>query len=139
MRKMSGKLRYLVYLAIVTSVVTGISFSRYSTSSSVNNSARTAKFDVVILHSGWSSDEYNDISIVSTPNETRNYIFTVKNNSEVAVRARLIIISADYIATANPTGWTNISPKGSENITVSVKGTFEGNNVKVYIEYEQID
>jgi len=136
---MSGKLRYLVYLAIVTSVVTGISFSRYSTSSSVNNSARTAKFDVVILHSGWSSDEYNDISIVSTPNETRNYIFTVKNNSEVAVRARLIIISADYIATANPTGWTNISPKGSENITVSVKGTFEGNNVKVYIEYEQID
>ena len=132
-------IRYLVYLLIVTTAITGVSLSRYATSSGVNDSARVAKFDVVISHVVWSEDENNDISLVSAPGGTRNYVFTTQNNSEVAVRARLIIVSSDYIATENPTGWTDIAPHGSENITVTVTGTFEGNHVKVYIEYEQID
>jgi len=131
--------RYMAYLLIVTTAITGVSLSRYSTSSSSDDSARVAKFEVVISHIEWSEDENNDISLVSTPDGVRNYVFTVTNNSEVAVRARLIIIASDYTATANPTGWTDISPDNSENITVTVTGTFEGNHVKVYIEYEQID
>ena len=132
-------IRCLIYLLIVTATVTGVSLSRYSTSSGGSDSARVAKFDVVISHVEWSEDENNDIFLVLTPGGTRNYVFTVTNNSEVAVRARLIIISSSYTATENPSGWTDISPNSSKNITVTVTGTFEGNHVKVHIEYEQID
>ena len=132
-------IRYLIYLLIATAAVTGVSMSRYATSSQMSDSARVAKFDVVISHAGWSKDENNDIFTVSTPEGTRNYVFTVANNGEIAVRARLIIVSSNDLATANPTGWINLSPHSSENITVTVTGTFEGNRVKVYIEYEQID
>ena len=126
-------------MLIVTSTVTGVSLSRYATGSKVNDSARTAKFDVVISHAEWSEDENNDIFLVSTPDETRKYVFTVANNSEVDVRVRLKIVSSDHIATVTPKGWTDISHNSSEKITVTATGTFEGNYVKVYIKYEQID
>ena len=132
-------IRYLVYLLIVTTTVTGVSLSRYATSMKVNDSARTAKFDVVISHAEWSEDENNDIFLVSTPDETRKYVFTVTNNSEIDVRARLRIISSDHIATVSPKKWTEISHNSSEKITVTVTGTFEGNRVKAYIKYEQIN
>ena len=132
-------IRYLIYLLIMTSVVTGFSLSRYATSYSMTNAARVAKFEVVISHVQWSEDENNDIALTSMPQEPRDYVFTVQNNSEVAVRARLIIHSSGYIAAVNPTGWVDIAPSHSENITVTVIGTFEGNTVNAHIEYEQIN
>ena len=154
-------IRYLAYLLIATMTVTGVSLSRYSTSSSGSDSARVANFDVVVTHDSWNyglTDGIIDASF--NQSSGRLYTFTITNNSEVSVRARLIIDSYDLLPALNSfspqdlnnstdrSGWVTIAPKGApKQITVrlfAVSNTGNpivpnGNNVEMHIEYEQVD
>lgn len=67
-------LRYLVYLLIVTLVISGVSLSRYSTSSSSGDTARTAKWSIVVTG--------NDIEMGTS--HTGNLTFTCSSDPCVA-------------------------------------------------------
>ena len=150
--------RLLVYLLIVTTTVTGVSMSRYATSSQGDNTVRVAVFDVVVSHELWSEDAYNDVRLVQEIDGANDYIFGVKNYSDVAVRARLVVVgAARTIKSSTPAGhigkyiggaeelveliteWADISVGETVNFTVKIMGLFHGNEVTAHVEYEQID
>ncbi|MCL2813890.1 MAG: hypothetical protein FWD23_04760 [Oscillospiraceae bacterium] len=129
---------YLVYFLIVTTIVTGVSFSKYSVNSPAGDTARVAEFDVVITPLGWSND--NISSHASGKNKV--YTLTAANNGEVAVRARLVIDSSTVSnsCVVSPSGWFELAALGGmQNVTVSITGHPAGNEVKMRVEYEQID
>ena len=132
--------RYMAYMLIVMLTVTSASLSRFKMSSSAGDSARVAEFNVSVTHAaGWSAGEFNDI-VATGIGGSKDYIFTVTNNSEVAVRARLVVESSSGQAAAvNPSGWFDLQCNNSRNVTVNVVGDAGGNNVKMHVEYEQID
>ena len=145
-------IRYMVYLLIAAATVTGVSLSRYSASAPADETARTAKFDVVVTPQGWSD---NDVS-AHAENGSKNYTFTVKNNSEVAVRARLVdavtgspmtnvsVTDASYQSIpVGSGGWFDLSSAGAAAdtrlVSTSITGSPTGYTVKMRVEYEQID
>ncbi len=74
---------WLSYLLVCTLLLTGVTFSSYVTSATGGDSARVAKFSVVMTGA-------EDIVSIDGSNASENlssaYHFTVTNNSEVAVR-----------------------------------------------------
>ena len=131
--------RYVLYVLLVTFTVTSVSFSRYSTTSSFDDLARMANFNVSVTHAPWSQGEYADISSHAL-NGDKLYTFTVTNNSEVPVRARLIVDSHDGQApVVNPATWFTLTAAASQNVAVTVVGAIDGNDVNLRVEYEQID
>ena len=90
--------RCAIYILLSTLIVTGFSMSRYSATSpgGVDN-ARVAGFKVSVVAEAVDPNttygpqgSYNDVSIVKD-NGQQSYKFTVKNESEVAVKAKLNI------------------------------------------------
>jgi len=151
-------IRYLVYLLIVTTTITGISLSKYSTSISGEDSAKVAKFDVDVSLVSTSPPLNNDLG----PNTdyiaydsgilSKTYTFTVTNHSEVSVRARAVAehkYNPEGTYTVTTSSWVDFSPNngnGPKNISVIVerppllnKSSILMNDVKIYVEYEQID
>lgn len=101
-------LRYMVYLLIVTSIITGVTFSRYATSFSVRDTARVAQFvyDVAITDPHTTETVTVDPAIYATVKlaDAENCLFdevatvreiTVTNESEVAVDTNLTIRDID--------------------------------------------
>ena len=132
-------IRYMLYVLVVTITVTGVSLSRYSTTSSTGDNARIAHFDISVTHAPWSKGEYKDISAHAL-NGSKTYVFTVTNNGEVPVRVRLDIDTYDgQLPTVNPPGWFNLAISGSQNVGVTVIGELDGNDIDLHVEYEQID
>jgi len=131
--------RYMTYLLIVTVTLSGVSLSRYATSLASEDQARAARFDVTVSHASWSIDEYNDRFVVQTIDGSQEYTFTVTNNSEVAIQARLVIVSSTSSVAPDPSDWQIIPANESRDITITIAGSFTGNNVQLFIEYEQID
>ena len=139
-------MRYLVYLLIVTTTVTGVSLSKYSASSSTDDSARVAKFNVAVAPIGWANNGVvaHGITVSNTA-----CILRVTNNGEVAVRARLVISSAPAgaVSSINPaaigrtdiSAWFDLAIGGTQDITVNIVGDADGNAVAMYVEYEQVD
>lgn len=127
--------RYMLYLLIVTLTVSGVSLSRYATSSPGADQARVAKLDVVVTHPGWNN---YDVSSHATGG-TKGYELRVTNNSEVAVRARLVIDGSGGSVFASPSGWFDLPLGAWQDIAVTVTGTAGGNVVQMHVEYEQID
>lgn len=76
---------YLSYLLVATLLFTGVSFSKFATSSSGWDSARVAQFSVTTAVADGQKQEL-DLDL-STAAETKSdhYTFTVKNDSEVRV------------------------------------------------------
>ena len=131
--------RYVLYVLLVTFTVTGVSFSRYSTTSSLEDLARMANFNVSVTHAPFSHGEYADISS-HVLNGNKAYVFTVTNNSEVTVRARLVVDSYDGEApTVNPSTWFDLASNAAQNVTITVVGAVDGNDVNLRVEYEQIN
>ena len=137
--------RYMFYMLVITVAVTMVSFSRYSTSSAMWDSSKVAKFNVVVEHAPWSVSGSPDRDVysfgVGTTGGTRGYTFTVRNYSEVTVRARLVVDSADQTVTYNP-AWFTVPIGGSpQTITATVPQGIglTGNDVQMHIEYEQMD
>ena len=141
-------IRYLIYLLIVTMTVTGVSLSRYATSTTTNASpARIAKFDVTVTPSGWIK---NGTTAPGKDLTHKDCVMTVENNSEVSVRARLVIFSDSQNAVSSITpsaspssvihsAWFNLAIGGTQNVTVSIAGASSGNEVQMYVEYNQVD
>ena len=137
--------RYMVYMLIITAAVTMVSLSRYSTSSSMGDTSKVAGFNVVITHDNWNVNGHPNKDVYSfgagTTGGTKVYTFTVKNFSEVTVKARLVVDSADQTVTYNP-AWFNVPIGGApQTVTATVpQGVgFSGNDVSMHIEYEQVD
>ena len=131
--------RYVLYVLLVTLTVTGVAFSRYTTTSSLDAVARMANFNVSVTHATWSHGVYADIAS-HVLNGNKAYVFTVTNNSEVVVRARLVIDSYDGTApTVSPSSWFTLAVGASQNVTMTVVGAVDGNDVDLHVEYEQVD
>ena len=131
-------IRYMLYFLIITFIVTGVSLSRYSMASLEQDTSRVAKFNVSVTHTAWSNGD-QDISAHKL-NGNKVYTFTVTNNSEVAVRARLVIVNNSGPAPAtNPPAWFDLAVGGTQNVTVTVNGALDGNVINMRVEYRQID
>ena len=148
-------IRYLIYLMVVTMTVSGVSLSRYVSSSAVSDEARVAQFKVAVTQVDsanqpvtWSIDEFNDVSAHTIAAGSKQYIFNVKNNSEVKVEATFFLDSQTYAGATPPAAATVshtspfiLQPGGSQNVTVTIYGGREGIGkiVKVHVEYKQVD
>lgn len=150
--------RYLVYLLVVTLAVSGVSLSRYSVSSGTIESARVAKLAGTFTHDDtWTIDEYNDFSVLPV-GQHKDYVFTIKNDSEVAMRVRIMDVSTSAVLQSNyysvfdgsgqsgvtvTNGWFDFSPAGlpddTRTVTISLDSTTTGNNLTIFFEYQQID
>ena len=139
-------IRYMIYMLIFTLTVTGTSLSRYASTSSADDVARIAKYSVsatLTTSVTMAYGNYNDVSSHAL-NSNKNYTFSVTNNSEVSVRARLVVASSDNtvliggVATST-SPWYTLAPGGIQNITITVHGTVGGNDVKLRVESEQLD
>ena len=129
-------MKYMAYLLIITTVVTGVSLSRYLTGiRALDDTARVAGFDIEVTTT-WSD---GDVS-AHAPGGLKEYTFTVKNNSEVAVEAMLVVDSYTGAAPAvSWGGWVPLMPGGTDTVAVSIYGAYTGNNIEMHIEYKQID
>lgn len=148
--------RYLLYLLIITTLVSSFSFSKYKTVSPNDDGARVAKFDVEISHNEWSIDEYNDFALLDK-GEEREFTFDIKNNGEVAVKFRVLntaddtlldrslynVYDSNYdLVTIDNNGWFVLGPVGESLDKVTLEGALgvSGplNEIEFYIEYEQL-
>lgn len=77
----------LVLVCLSTAMVTG-RYARYYSAAGGEDSARVAKFDVVV-----SDTESQLASVLIQPGETAEKFFTVENKSEVAVALRFQVTS----------------------------------------------
>jgi len=149
-------IRYLVYLLIVTLTVTGVSLSKYATSSTANDNAKVAKFDVQVVPLPLVNDNHwYDHRAGATKYNANMYscIFKLVNNSDVAVRTRVEITSYNSISAAaylNDPDWYVLAPgEETQNFIVQilglplgnpiVSGQPEGHLVKFKVICEQID
>lgn len=146
--------RYLVYLLVVTLAVSGVSLSRYSVSSDTIQSGRVAKLAGSFTHDIWSDGDV-DISVLPL-GYTRHYVFTIKNDSEVAMRVRLrdatkeppitnitVVDAGNASVNVDDNGWFDFSPAGSgadtRIVTMGLESTLDGNHLTIFFEYKQID
>ena len=160
-------MRYLVYLVLATTITSGVSLSRFYTSSQAGDIARVAKFDVEIV-----ADSKFNGNTTHNGGEEESYTFAVKNNSEVAVRVRAVDPSnnnspydigsydlyndSEMLNEVNnevdSQGWFTLMPNGDTRYLKSKtfyategeassteNGTTYTNTVKIKFEYEQID
>lgn len=131
------KLLLVVILSLIFFSATNMARASYKANSKIKDAARVAKFDVLITHAdSWSDGEYNDVTTHGLA-DNKEYIFAVKNNSEVSIKARAVIESG--IATVSPSGFINLSAGENKNISITVTGDVDGRNVKFHFEYEQVD
>ena len=140
--KTSRLVRMLLYGLVVLMLMTSVSLASYHTVSVSQNASRVAVFEVLTTHSDtWSIDYYHDaISVVVGGSKT--YTFRVQNNSEVAVRTRLVATRESAAGTnpsVNPSGYFDLAPNAYRDVTVVVAGATGGNKVKVNAESTQID
>ena len=137
--------RYMVYLLVVTVIVTGVSLSRYTSNLASSDNARVAKLNVTVVPKSAAPDNWANGNVTEVPNfgDARVYNFLVTNNSEVAIRARVYIVS-----TTNPTGdqatvtsgWSNFAANGGAGyVSATVYGIVGDTVVTMYVEYEQAD
>lgn len=146
--------RYLVYLLILTLAVSGVSLSRYSVSSGTIQSGRVAKLAGTFTHDSWSDGDI-DISVLPL-GDTRDYIFTIINMSEVAMRVRVrdvtkelpitnitVVDAGNADVNVDGDGWFDFSPAGlgadTRKVTIGLVSTEEGNSLTIFFEYQQID
>ena len=148
--------RYLLYLLIIVTVVSSVSFSKYVTTEENTHEAKVAKFDVEITHNTWSVNEYRDFALLNQ-GEERDIAFYVRNYGEVAVKVRILNTSDDtplnrnaysiYDSDNNPVivdnnGWFILGPSGSEIDEVTLEGALgvsgQLNEIELYFEYEQV-
>jgi len=130
--------RFTVYVLLLAVLLTGATFSRYSSNFETGDSARVASFSVsFVQHDTWSIDEFNDVTAHEL-NGSKTYTFTVTNTGEVAIRVRLVVDVNDLAVTVNPTGWFNLAVGAAQTVTLNTKGKIDGHDVKFYFEYEQI-
>jgi len=157
-KKTAPLIRYLVYFLILTTALTSVSMSRYLSGGLGGDSARIAKLDVSVAPIytptpmngllGPNTDYFAYNSSVGS----KTYTFTVTNNSEVAVRARTVAeheYNPEGTYTVTTSAWVDFAPNngdGSKNIGVTVekppilnKASILMNDVKIYVEYAQID
>jgi len=135
-------IRYLLYLLIVTTTVTGVSLSRYATSSSGEYTARIAELDIEITPAYLGSNRADMPEYfyeLGTTGQTRECLFTVTNNSEVAVRVRLAADS-ELPVVLDP-DWVALDLGGSAVLTADVPQGIDlfSNDAAIHVEYEQID
>ena len=154
--------RCAIYILLSTLIATGFSMSRYSTTSpdGVDN-ARVAGFKVLVEAEAIATEtslgrqaSFNDLSLVATGGN-QSYKFTMKNESEVAVAARLIISHTTKACVfTNPAECLKIEdpawesgkwvyfqsndPK-TEEFIVTVNGHKDGHVVNMKVEYEHVD
>lgn len=81
---------YIVYLLVLTVILTGVTFSGYISSASGSDGARVAKFEIV--ETGVQA-MYLKTAIV--PGETQTKALSITNKSEVAVTYRIIAENLD--------------------------------------------
>lgn len=147
--------RYLLYLIMLTTIVSSVSFSKFKTTEETINQAKVAKFNVEISHNDWSIDEYNDFALLDL-GEERKFEFDIKNNSEVAVKIRVMNAKNNNVLDTNlykfydksnnllspdNNGWVIMEPSGQTINELTIKGALkvEGliNEIEFYLEYEQ--
>ena len=152
-KKTAPLIRYLVYFLILTTALTSVSMSRYLSGGLGGDSARVAKFNVVVTHTDtWNVNGRSDREVYffgrTSTGENRTgtlprvYTLNVENRSEVAVRARLVIDSADNTVTCIPLTQEADIPIGQTQaftLTVSPGQTLFANDARMHFEYEQID
>jgi len=156
-KKTAPLIRYLVYFLILTTALTSVSMSRYLAGDTGGDAARIAKLDVYVAPVypapmngllGPNTDYFAYNSSVGS----KTYTFTVTNNSEVAVRARTVAeheYNPEGTYTVTTSAWVDFAPNnldGSKNINVTVekppllnRASILMNDVKIYVEYAQID
>lgn len=127
---------YLLYLLLVSVLLTGVSLSKYVASTEGIDSARVAKFDVSL--SGGSS-----VSLEAEGSQTQT--LTVKNDSEVSVRCSLVAanVPAGVTVSYNPTS-VDIAPGESKTVNVTFTAAADipneiSANIGIDVQAEQID
>jgi|GEM_PF-1386905 len=155
-KKPTPLMRYLVYLLVLVTVFTTVSMSRYLSGATGGDAARIAKLDVRVVSVaplndllGANTDYFSYTSAVTS----KTYTFSVTNYSDVAVQARAVAEhkynpEGTYTVTTS-SAWVNFAPNngtGSQNLTVTVekppllnRSSILMNDVKIYVEYVQID
>lgn len=142
-------IRYLVYLLVVITAISGVSLARYTANSASNSdAARVAGFDVTVeLLTSLNEDlgsltDYFPNDFAATE---KKYEFTVTNDSEVAIRAR-VVMEYQHDSSVEKSAWVDIAPNGaSQNVAGTVKkpqlinALFFLYDINVYVEYEQLD
>jgi len=134
--------RYLLYLLLVTTAVTGASFSRYATSSSANDTARVASLNIEVTPD-WAGSNRTDMPehfySVGTAGAVNDCSFIVTNHSEAALRMRLVV--EDEIAADYETAWVELDIGESSTLTadIPVGTSLFSNDAFIHVEYEQID
>ena len=139
-------MRYLIYLIIATAIITQASFALYMTSDAQSESGRVAKFNVEVTHDdNWSGGEYID-EVYDEEEGYKVYTFTVTNNSEMPVVARLVIddyTGLEPVVDMSENDWidgTLLEIGERKDATLYVSGSVGGSNdVEIYFEYDQID
>lgn len=154
---------YLCYLLVAVLAFTGASVAGYKTENSGDDSARVARFEVVMaINAGQANDYTLD---TSSSAKSMTYGFSVQNNSEVAARYNLTVkfgsalpsrlsLKIDGVAgttTDNQTftfssdGWM-LAPEASANHTItiyapakSVSSTKTITGIEITANVEQID
>lgn len=114
-------------------------YARYQTTGSGSDSARVAKFDVVV--SGMPSDTIQVICN-NYNGDTGVYTFTVTNNSEVAVEydAKLTYThDVDYIKAkidGTAVGWLDTSTQGFPNVGVLAPGADKTHTLTLTVDWD---
>ena len=118
----------MFYLLLATIMVTATSLAKYTTTTPTGSMdiSRVAGFDVRVdeikddgtgnLTQPW--DAYNDLDDLTVYpfSDTQTYQFTVTNNSEVAVRARLVVSSDHYLDDQSSSEHRDIKASGDWDI-----------------------
>ena len=130
--------RLLLYALLILSMASiGVSFAQYATRDSFDDAARIANVNVSISHS--LKEEFGEVSKVDEVDGTKEYIITVTNNGETPMRVRLVVVGT-YIVSTDCDGWFELEAQGGfRDITITITGIYEGNKVRIYAEYEQIN
>lgn len=141
-------LRWLAFAVVMTAMVSTVTLSRYVTTVSGSDSARVAKFSVVLDAQKADAVTMNG-SVTAEDSQTKEYRFTVRNDSEVAIDYTLTVIFGQALpagievtmddknvsgATPDPTaqaagsaltfqGYT-LDPNNQEEHTLKIKATY---------------
>lgn len=124
---------YLLYLAIASMLLTGVSFARYVATGTATDEARVAAAGIEVT---WGSDSDIEISNAAGGADSGSFSFTVSNkDSEVAIGYDVVVT----LGAPLPDGVTialdnkEILSSGQSSYTFSNAGTFEpGYNTKTH-------
>lgn len=146
--KYSPMIWYVVCVIIIAFAITGVSLSKYIVASSSQVVARVATFNVAVTHADWSDGYDKDVQTfidLDSENPSKTYTFTVTNNGEMTIIARLVVDSVEsptenVVLDLNESSpdWILLNAGEEKNIDITVPGSGMGTDVKVHLEYEQI-